>query len=424
MMNLINKIFFSLKNLNKYKSSFETLKKNKAIRKLFDSIEGYSKNSEIRYVGGCIRKILNNELVDDIDFAVNLTPHECIKALNKNNIKFYESGIDHGTITAIIDKKRFEITSLRKDVITDGRHAKVVFSTDWHEDAARRDFTINSIYSDLDGNFYDPFNGKRDIEIGEIKFIGDPDTRIKEDYLRILRYIRFFINYSKVPHKKNIKGIIKKNLNGISNISSERLLDEFKKIFQSDNFLKLFKDNFSLEIFVLIFPQFKNYELFKKLNSFSEKKIKEIDYVLFISLMITDNTDNIDYFFYKFNISKLNKKRILFLKEFNNKQINNKTFSKKNLWKIIYYYGNQSLNDLLYYEIFKSKKPNKNLYNLLNFFKDKETPIFPIKAKDLLEKYDIFEGKMLGIKLKKIEEKWIDNDFKISDSEVSQVMRG
>ena len=197
-----------------------------------------------------------------------------------------------------------------------------------------------------------------------------------------------------------------------------------KKFFQSDNFLKLFKDNFSLEIFVLIFPQFKNYELFKKLNSFSEKKIKEIDYVLFISLMITDNTDNIDYFFYKFNISKLNKKRILFLKEFNNKQINNKTFSKKNLWKIIYYYGNQSLNDLLYYEIFKSKKPNKNLYNLLNFFKDKETPIFPIKAKDLLEKYDIFEGKMLGIKLKKIEEKWIDNDFKISDSEVSQVMRG
>ena len=97
----------------------------------------------------------------------------------------------------LIDDNKFEITSLREDILTDGRHAKVKFSKDWKKDASRRDFTINSIYSDREGNLFDPFNGKKDLEKGFVNFIGDPDKRIKEDYLRILRYLRFFLNYSK-----------------------------------------------------------------------------------------------------------------------------------------------------------------------------------------------------------------------------------
>jgi len=423
MINLLNKIFSFSKNLNEQATSFETLKKSKAINQLFSAIESYSKNSEIRYVGGCIRKILNNEKIDDIDFAVNLKPNECIEALNKKNIKFYETGIDHGTLTAIIDNYKFEITSLRKDLNTDGRHAEVTFSTDWHEDASRRDFTINSIYSDIDGNLYDPFDGKKHLQIGKIEFIGNSEKRIKEDYLRILRYIRFFINYSKLPHNEKVKKIIKQNLNGISNISSERLLDEFKKIINSSSFLKLFQEPFSEEIINLIFPQFKNFGIFKKLNSYAEKNIKKVDYIFLISLMLIDNTDNADYFLFKFNLYKMNKKRILFLKEFYKKEIKNTTFSEKNLLKILYYNGKQSLIDLIYFEIFKSKKINKKLINLLDFFKDKEVPIFPIKAKDLMKKYDISEGKLLGIKLKKIEEKWINNNFKVSEIEISQVLK-
>ena len=423
MINLLNKIFSSSKNLNEQATSFETLKKSKAINQLFSAIESYSKNSEIRYVGGCIRKILNNEKIDDIDFAVNLKPTECIEVLNKKNIKFYETGIDHGTLTAIIDNYKFEITSLRKDLNTDGRHAEVAFSTDWHEDASRRDFTINSIYSDIDGNLYDPFDGKKHLQIGKIEFIGNSEKRIKEDYLRILRYIRFFINYSKLPHNEKVKKVIKQNLNGVTNISSERLLDEFKKIINSSSFLRLFQEPFCEEIINLIFPQFKNFGIFKKLNSYAEKNIKKVDYIFLISLMLIDNTDNADYFLFKFNLSKINKKRILFLKEFYKKEIKNTTFSEKNLLKILYYNGKQSLIDLIYFEIFKSKKTNKKLINLLDFFKDKEVPIFPIKAKDLMKKYDISEGKLLGIKLKKIEEKWINNNFKVSEIEISQVLK-
>jgi len=423
MIDLINKFFSFSKNLDSKPSSFKELKKKKEIKKLFLAIENYSEDSEIRYVGGCVRKILNNEIVDDIDFAVNLKPEECSAALKENNIKFFEIGISHGTIIALIDSYKFEITSLRKDLITDGRHAKVAFTADWQEDASRRDFTINAIFSDIHGNLYDPFDGKKDLEIGKIKFIGDADTRIKEDYLRILRYIRFFLNYSKIEHDDKIRKIIKQNLNGISNISSERLLDEFKKLIISSSFLKLFKDPFCLELINLIFPQFKNLDIFKNLNKFAEINIKKVDFIFLISLMLIDNTDNVEYFLFKFNISSIDKKRILFLNKFYNKEINKNYFSKNNLWKIFYYNGKQALFDLIYFEIFKSKKINKKLIALLEYFKDKEVPVFPVKAVNLMEKYNIPEGKQLGLKLKKIEEQWIKNDFTVLDNEIEQIFK-
>ena len=423
MIDLINKFFSFSKHLNGKPSSFKELKKKKEIKKLFLAIENYSEDSEIRYVGGCVRKILNNEIVDDIDFAVNLKPEECSAALKENNIKFFEIGISHGTIIAVIDSYKFEITSLRKDLITDGRHAKVAFTSDWQEDASRRDFTINAIFSDIHGNLYDPFDGKKDLEIGKIKFIGDADKRIKEDYLRILRYIRFFLNYSKTEHNDKIRKIIKQNLNGISNISSERLLDEFKKLIISSSFLKLFKDPFCLELINLIFPQFKNLDIFKNLNKFAEINIKKVDFIFLISLMLIDNTDNVEYFLFKFNISSIDKKRILFLNKFYNKEINKNFFSKNNLWKIFYYNGKQALFDLIYFEIFKSKKINKKLIALLEYFKDKEVPVFPVKAVNLMEKYNIPEGKQLGLKLKKIEEQWIKNDFTVLDNEIEQIFK-
>ena len=168
--------------------------------------------------------------------------------MKKNRINFYETGIEHGTITALIDDYKFEITSLREDISTDGRHAKVKFSKDWKKDASRRDFTINAIYSDRDGNLFDPYDGREDVEKGEINFIGNSDKRIQEDYLRILRYIRFFLNYSKQKHNPDTIKYIKVNLDGISKLSKERLLDELKKILKFKILKKLSKDKFSLDI--------------------------------------------------------------------------------------------------------------------------------------------------------------------------------
>ena len=423
MIEILNKIFLRSKNLGNLNAEFQELRNKTGIELIFQAVESYSDESEIRYVGGCVRKILRSEKVDDIDLATNLNPEQIIQVCKKKNIKFYETGLEHGTITVIINDYKFEITSLRKDLKTDGRHADVIFTNDWKEDASRRDFSINSIYSDLGGNIFDPFNGKQDLENGKISFIGDAEKRIKEDYLRILRYIRFFLNYSKHEHDREITKVIKKNLDGVSKISSERLLDEFKKLFNSDGFLNLNNDKFSSEIINLIFPQFKNIHLLRDLNKYARDNIKKLDFIFFISLMIADGTDNADYFIYKFNISKKDQKRILFLNEFLKKK-NNKNLNTKDLWKILYFNGKESLLDLINFHIFKSKKVDKKLLNFLNFFKDKKAPLMPLRAITLMTKYNIPEGKDLGLKLKQIENKWVDNNFTISEKEVEKLING
>ena len=423
MKNIINRLIHKknkqLLNLN----SFEKLKKETEISKIFQSFSRYSENSEVRYVGGCIRKILNKEKVDDIDLAVNLDPGIVCDILNKANIKYFKSGISHGTITALIKNQKFEITSLRKDLISYGRHAKVEFCESWQEDASRRDFTINSIYSDIHGNLYDPFEGKKHLAEGKIKFIGEPEKRIKEDYLRILRYIRFFLNYSKLQHEPNIKKIIKKNLDGISKISSERLMDELRKIFLSKGFFNLLKDEFSIEIIKLIFPQIQNIKIFKNLNDDKIEILKNQDFILLISVMIIDESDNAEYFLYKYNLSNEEKRRIKFLYNHFSKPIENNFFSKDNLWKIYYFNNKKYLEDLINFKILKSKKKETKLVNLKKYFSDKNCPRLPIKAEYLMNNYKLREGKLLGTKLKEIEIAWLDNDFKITDKEIKNIMK-
>jgi tRNA nucleotidyltransferase/poly(A) polymerase len=422
MNKLIDKIFFRSQNLNYINLGFKKIKDETGIEKIFSAIESFLPGSEIRYVGGCVRKIINKENIDDIDLAVNLNPNDICKALKQNEIKFYKTGIEHGTITALLNNNKFEITSLRKDVDTDGRHAKVEFSKNWKEDASRRDLTINSIYADLEGNLFDPYDGRKDLENGKINFIGDIETRIKEDYLRILRYVRFFLNYSKNNHDQKINRIIKKNLSGLYNISTERLLNEFEKLLRTEGFFKLAKDKYSLEIINLIFPQLKNILSLTKLNSLAKQNFYTVDFIFLLALMIVDGTDNVSYFIYKFNLSKKDQKRLLFLNDFYFQKVTNKTFSEKNLNKVLYYNGRDTLMDVINFKIFKSNKIDYKLLKILENFKNKEVPVMPIKANTLMEKYNMSEGKELGNKLNKIEEFWTNNNFQISEEEVQKLI--
>ena len=422
MINILNKVFPRSQNLNYINLGFANISETTGVKNIFDAINSFSKHSEIRYVGGCVRKIINKEKIDDIDLAVNLNPPDVCKALEKKNIRYYKSGIEHGTITAIINDIKFEITSLRKDVDTDGRHAKVEFSDNWKEDACRRDFTINSIYADFEGNLFDPFNGKKDIENGQIDFIGVEEKRIKEDYLRVLRYIRFYLNYSKNKHNPKTIKIIKKNLNGVSGISPERLLDELKKLLRSKGFFKLTKDKDCLEIINLIFPQLKNIFVFDNLNIFAKKNFAKVDFIFLLSLMVIDGSDNVDYFIYKFNLSNKDKKRLLFLNNFYLDKISSKTFSEHNLNKIFYFNGKEALMDVIYFRIFKSNKVDIKLLEMIEKYQQKVLPLLPLRAITLMTKYNIPEGKELGNKLKMIEELWVDNNFKISETEVLKIV--
>src|SRR6056300_789296 len=403
MDNFLDKIFFRSRNLDYISQNLIDLTNQTPANKIFEALNSYSHNSEVRYVGGCVRKIIKKQIVDDIDLSTNLKPSEVCDALKKKEINFYETGIEHGTVTAIIDNNKYEITSLRKDISTDGRHAKVEFSIDWKEDAARRDFSINSIYSDKDGNLFDPYNGKKDLEEGNVNFIGDAESRVKEDYLRILRYVRFFINYSNQSHDPKIIKIIKRNIGGVSKLSSERLLDELKKLTKSEAFLKIFNNKTCLELIKIIFPQLTNLDNFIKLNSHAKENLSKVDFIFLLSLMVVDGTDNTDYFIYKFNLSKKYQKRL--------KSI------------IFYYNGKQTVLDIINFKLFSSVKVEKKLLKLIEIYKNKILPTFPISAKTIMAKYNIPEGKILGNKLKMIEETWVQNGFQISEKQIQKIIK-
>ena len=423
MNNFLDKFFFRSRNLNYINQNLVNLTNQTPANKIFEALNTYSESSEVRYVGGCIRKVIKKEIVDDIDLATNLTPSEVCNALKKKKINFYETGMEHGTITAIIDEYKYEITSLRKDVATDGRHAKVEFSLDWKEDAARRDFSINSIYSDKEGNLFDPFNGKKDLENGSISFIGEAENRIKEDYLRILRYIRFFLNYSNQSHDQKIIKIIKKNIEGVAKLSSERLLDELKKLTISKGFIKIFKDKLCLELIEIIFPQLKNLKNFKKLNSYAINNLSKVDFIFLLSLMIVDGTDNVDYFFYKFNISRKDQKRIKVIDLFYKENVSLKNFTEKSFNKIFYFSGRQAVIDIISFKLFISSKVEKKLLKLIKIYKNKVIPNMPIGANILMTKYNIPEGKILGKKLKIIEEVWVNNGFNVSEKQIQKIIQ-
>ena len=421
MKELLKKIFLSKKISSSKDLKFQELKDKSEVNKIFDAINSYNNISEVRYVGGCVRKILNKENIDDIDLATNLTPDQVKVCLDNSKIKYFETGLEHGTITAKIDNQNFEITTLRKDVKTDGRHAIVEYTTSWEEDALRRDFTINSIYSDIDGNLYDPNNGHKDLINGIIKFIGEPETRIKEDYLRIIRYLRFYSGYSNVDHELNIIKIIKQNIEGLGKVSKERQFNELQKIIKLDNFLRIFSNKSSCELFSLIFPQLKNLKKFTKLSKSSEKILRNKSSYFIISLLVIDETDNSDYFMYKYNLPNELKDKINFLKYYSINKNTNEILNKKELQKIFYYKEKSDLIDLIDFNLLYYKQ-SKKLSELKTYFEKLDKPTFPIKAQSLIDDYGYKEGRELGQKLKNLEIKWIENNFTLSKKDMEKIL--
>lgn len=186
-----------------------------------------------RFVGGCVRNTLMRREVDDIDIATQLTPDEVLEALAAAGIRAEPTGIEHGTITAIEDHIPFEITSLRRDVETDGRRAVVAFTTEWAEDAQRRDFRLNAIYAGPDGTLYDPTNGGlADAATGKVIFIGDGDQRLKEDYLRILRFFRFNAWYGAGIDQEGLAACQRQAI-GLRKIAVERIWREMHKLLRA-----------------------------------------------------------------------------------------------------------------------------------------------------------------------------------------------
>lgn len=201
---------------------------------------------DLRFVGGCVRDLLGGHNPKDIDLCTDATPKEQIAVYQASNIRYIETGIDHGTITVVMNGQTYEITSLRLDVATDGRHATVAYTRDWVADLSRRDFTINAMSLTFDGVLIDPFNGYDDLKDGIVRFVGNADRRIKEDYLRILRWFRFRGRYENPSYRKNVyhtdSKYVLSNSSGLSQISGERIWNEISKILSGPHGIQMILD--------------------------------------------------------------------------------------------------------------------------------------------------------------------------------------
>ena len=213
---------FNLSFIQKLKKKIFPFYKNSELRFVFKKLQENfpAQKTTAMFVGGCVRKYLSGHDIDDIDIATSLTTDQIKDRFKNTNFNVIESGVKHGTVTLVSKKFKLELTTLRKDISTDGRHAEVEYIDNWQEDSMRRDFTINAIYLNIKGKIFDPQFGVQDLRENKIKFIGDPQKRIEEDYLRIIRFVRFSLQHESETEESTIR-VIKLNLNGIKKISKE-----------------------------------------------------------------------------------------------------------------------------------------------------------------------------------------------------------
>jgi poly(A) polymerase len=232
--------------------------------RLLDALD--AKGGATRFVGGCVRDALLELEQSDIDLATRLTPDEVVKRLETAHIKAVPTGIAHGTITAVVAGKPVEVTTLRRDVATDGRRATVAFTDDWTEDAARRDFTINALSADpLTGEVFDYFGGLADLAARRVRFIGDPLQRIAEDHLRILRFFRFHARFgADAPDQEGLEACAAR-ANDLMALSRERIADELLKLLALPDPTATVRLMIACGIFLPVLPEIESADILERL---------------------------------------------------------------------------------------------------------------------------------------------------------------
>ncbi len=408
--------------INKIRRNLFPFYKNQELKFVFNKIQDGFQSDIVtaRFVGGCVRKFLTNEKIDDIDIATILSTEEIKKKFNDTDFRIIETGIKHGTVTLVTKNFKLELTTLRKDVETDGRHAEVEYISDWQLDSERRDFTINAIYLDINGNIFDPQMGTVDLKNNNVKFIGDPQKRIEEDYLRIIRFIRFKIMYNgKVESTTN--AAIQQNLNGIKKISKERILIELFKILELKNFINIHKSTYLKEIFGLIFPEFDNLNRLERLAKVCD--YSQLNKELLLAILLIDEKNSHEYFGHKYNVSNNIKDELNLLAKNFKILKENKNFFTKDLEKYIYLNNKNHLINLniLNFTI-NTKLKFEDFSKTLSRILKSKIKRFNIDGKYLMEN-GMNQGLSMGKVLKEIEEEWIKNNFKISKERVREIIR-
>ena len=392
------------------KKTFLFSKENKKIISILNPI---NLETHTQFVGGCVRKAIEGKLTTDIDLATVYKPEEVKKILLKNNYKVLDLAIKYGSITTFSKNYKYEITSLRKDIKSDGRRTKIQLTNNWLEDSLRRDFTINAIYCDKFGKIFDPVNGIQDLKNKKINFIGNPDLRIKEDYLRILRFIRFSLEYnSNIKKDHNIIRIINKNVTFLKFISQERLFIELKKILDLKFFFTINNKNYFKKIINQVY-KIKFFERLNRVQILNKKLGLNFNYLQLLSILLVGYGKKYIYFSKKFRLSNKDQDYLNFIyEEF--KLLRNKPYNHQIIRRQLYFYKKDLTLDFLNFIFCIKKEINlKTLIKYRLFIKKLKVPRFPISG-DFLIKKGFKQGKKLGKKLEFLKDSWIKNNFKLN----------
>jgi poly(A) polymerase len=354
--------------------------------------------NDARLVGGCVRDLLLKKEVNDFDFATRFLPQKTIEILRQNKIKALETGIKFGTVTAVVNGKNFEITTLREDENQRGRDTDVKFIDDYFLDAQRRDFTINALYLDGEGEIYDYFDGISDLEKREVKFIGDASKRITEDFLRILRFFRFSAKYAEDIDVEGLKACVSQR-EGLKKLSRERVRQEFFKIFQIENSEKILEGLKVMEKEGVLSEIFSSQTDIKALERVFEFD-KSCDFDLKIAAFFLSEAEDVKNF--SFEICATNKEK----RFFNFLLLNSPDIRLEDLMRLLAFCEKDHVIKFYLFHLSKNFRLSEKYLSLLKGFK---VPEFPLAAQDLM---DIgLSGKALGDNLLRLKIAWADSHF-------------
>lgn len=385
--------------------------KSDAVNKIFTALD-----NNARFVGGAVRDALRGKDAQDIDIITPFIPEEVTKRLNSKGIKVVPTGIKHGTITAVINGVGFEITTLRRDVENFGRHATVVFTDSWKEDAARRDFTINAMSCSQDGEVFDYYSGLEDLEDGCLRFVGNAIERCQEDYLRILRFFRFFAYYGVAVDMEAISAC-KELAESIDGLSGERVQAEMFKLLAAPNpiyALQLMVQSGVISYVIQGVTQ-SNVVLLERLLESENTKME--DPLLRLAVLLGKNLEIASYIVKRWKLSNADKTKLLFLCDPDNRI----PYSDIKLAKrLIRAWGIENFLDMCLMGL--AYGMNDTNFNILSSLKNWEVPKFPLTGKDLLN-LGFDEGKEMGESLKAAEEWWEESNYTPNKQEILEFVK-
>ena len=365
---------------------------------------------QARFVGGAVRNALLGESVSDVDIATPLVPDEIMRRLRNAGLGAVPTGVDHGTVTAVSDGKPFEVTTLRRDVATDGRHAVIAFTTDWREDAARRDFTINALYADEGGAIHDYFGGLADLQIRRVRFVGDAATRIREDYLRILRLFRFHAWYGRGELDANALAAAVAERSGLKRLSGERVQKELLRLLEAKDPTAPLRTMERERILGELLPAKLGLERLERLIAIENANGLARDALLRLAALLPDGAAAARQVGHALRLSNAARDRLIGAAE-KDARIEG-ALAHRAARKILYDLHTEFFRDqvLLQWAASRESVEDAGWRGLLSLAQAWRRPAFPLDGNDVMA-LGFEEGPQIGAALKDVERWWVEQDF-------------